>query len=339
MRQLIFVSAILFLISGRTTAQCCSGGTGSPIAGGASQGVLSLHQLELNTNFQFIDTDRFFSGSARDTAKYFDRFRSFYQYFRVAYGVSERLTFSVEMGNYLLKEEIGLNNDPARTYSSSGFGDLIIFPRYEVFNRNRFGRSSELTVGFGFKIPLGSYNDSTGNIEPFSGTTYYVTNPQGVQVTSGANDIIVYLFYSRGFPKTDLRVFATALYIGKGWNPLGEKLGDYVSLGLFASKLLTPGLGATLQIRGEWTDAMTVNPNILMYSYPNYDPQATGYKKVFVSPQLNLTLGNITLFAIADIPLYQYVNRTQVGSTYQFTAGLSFRVMKRSSLPDFLQES
>ncbi len=339
MKHIIFVSAFLFLISGTVNGQCCSGGTGSPIAGGASQGVLSLHQLELNTNFQFIDTDRFFTGSARDTNKYFDRFRSLYQYFRIAYGVSDRLTFSVEMGNYLLKEEIGLNNDPARTYSSSGVGDLIIFPRYEVFNRNRFGRTSELTLGLGFKIPLGSYNDSTGNVEPFSGMTYYVTNPQGVQVTSGANDIIFYLFYSRGFPKTDLKVFATALYIGKGWNPLGEKLGDYASLGLFASKSLTPGLGATLQVRGEWTDAMKVNPNILMFSYPNYDPEATGYKKVFLSPQLNLTLGMFTLFAIADIPLYQHVNKTQVGSTYQFTAGLSFRVFTKSSPPEFLQDS
>ena len=163
---------LLFITGGQNiNAQCCAGGSGSPIAGGASQGVLLERQVELNTNFQFINTDKFYTKDSPDTAKYFDRFHSTYQYFRLAYGVTKHFTMSIETGNYFIKEESGLHNNPATTYSSKGIGDLILFPRYDLINLTEEKRRTEVTVGLGYKIPLGSYNDSTGNVEPFSGMT------------------------------------------------------------------------------------------------------------------------------------------------------------------------
>lgn len=315
------------VISNDTQAQCCSGGAGSPIAGGYSQGVLSGRQVEINTNFRFVNTDQFYTGDKKDTAKYFDSFRSAYQYFRLAYGVTEKLTMSIETGNYFYKEEIGLNNDPARTYSSAGFSDLLLFPRYEVYRKTKNERTTELTLGLGVKIPIGSYNDSTGNVEPFSGSTYYVTNPQAVQLTTGANDVIFYLFYLKTLGKKDFKVFANTFYILKGWNPLGEKMGDYASVSLFVSRSFVRNLGTTLQIRGEWMNEMSVNKDILMYAYPNYDPFATGYKKVFVIPQVSYSVGKFTFFALADLPVYQYVTKTQVATELQITAGASFRFL------------
>ncbi|MBK6446546.1 MAG: hypothetical protein IPG90_14115 [Bacteroidetes bacterium] len=324
--QFILILLCLFLPWRQSaSAQCCAGGSGSPIAGGASQGVLLERQVELNTNFQFITTDKFFSKDSPDSAKYFDRFHSTYQYFRLAYGVTKHFTMSVETGNYLEKEEIGLHNNPATTYSSKGIGDLILFPRYDLINLTEEKKRTELTVGLGYKIPLGSYNDSTGNVEPFSGTSYYVTNPQAVQLTSGAQDVIFYLFLFRGYPQKNWRFFCNGFYIKKGWNPLGEKMGDFASVGLFAGKTFFDKLGVTLQLRGEWMDKMQLNKNILLYAYPNYDPEATGYKKVFFTPQLSFTKGKFTVYGLYDLPVYQYVTKTQVGSELQVTVGLSFR--------------
>jgi hypothetical protein len=331
MRNLLLTIAGLFACQVNLLAQCCSGGSGSPIAGGISQGVIMEQQFELNTNYQFISSNRFFTGSKPDTNKYFDKFSSTYQYFRIAYGLSSKLMLSVETGYYLNKEEVGLHNDPTKTYSTSGLSDLIIFPRYDVLNRSTLKTKTEITLGLGYKIPLGSYNDSTGNIEPFSGNTYYVTNPQAVQLTSGAQDIIFYSFFYRGYPIKNFRVFANALYIKKGWNPLGEKIGDFASLSLFAGKTFYNKLGATLQVRGEWVDQMKLNKEILLYAYPNYDPEATGYKKIFVTPQLSYTRGKISMYALADLPVYQYVNKTQVGSQLQITAGLSYRFFAMKS--------
>ena len=39
---------------------CCSGGSGSPIAGGASQGVLQDRQVEISANYQYLSTNKFF---------------------------------------------------------------------------------------------------------------------------------------------------------------------------------------------------------------------------------------------------------------------------------------
>jgi hypothetical protein len=327
MRVLFLTLACIIVFSKFSFGQCCAGGSGSPVAGGTSQGVLLKNQLELNTNFQFIKSDKFFTGSKTDTAKYFDEFRSSYQYFRFAYGVTPEFTMSVETGNYFLKEETGLYNDPSRTYRSKGFADLIIFPRYKVFNYCTGRTTNEITLGLGYKIPIGKYNDSTGRVEPFSGTTYYITNPQAVQMTSGAQDVIFYAFLFRGYTEKNFRVFANLMYVKKGWNPLGEKMGDYASVGIFAGKTFFKHLGTTLQLRGEWVDKMRLNENILMYAYPNYDSEATGYRKVFVTPQLSYSINNFTLYAFSEIPVYQYVTKTQVGTKYQFMAGLSYKLI------------
>ncbi len=325
MKSCLFLFLCLLVHFKFSFAQCCAGGSGSPIAGGASQGVLLERQVELNTNFQFINTSQFYKGDSRDKFKYFDNFSSSYQYFRLAYGVTYNFTMSLETGYYFSKKEIGLNKNPSTTYSSSGIGDLIIFPRYDIINRTEEDHRTELTLGLGYKIPLGSYNDSTGNIEPFSGEIFYVTNPQAVQLSTGAQDIIFYLFGSRTYSLKNVRIFANALYIKKGWNPIGEKLGDYASIGLFFGKTFFEKLGVTLQVRGEWVDKMKLNETILLNAYPNYDPEATGYKKIFIAPQLSFTHGKFAAYVLTDIPVYQYVTQSQIGSQFSATVGLSYR--------------
>lgn len=304
---------------------CCSGGSGSPIAGGASQGVLLDRQMEVSSSFQYINTDKFYRGDSRDSASYFDRFSSQYLYTRVAYGVTKDFTMSVETGYWINKTQVGLHKSD--TMTSSGIGDLILFPKYDVINHVAENKRVELTLGLGFKIPLGKYNDSAAWVEPFSGHTYYITKPLSVQTSSGANDIIFYSFVSRSWPDQKFRLFANGLYIHKGWNPVGEKLGDYASIGLFAGKSFKNNFSLTLQVKGEWVDKMKLNNTVLLYAYPNYDPFATGSRKAFIVPQVSYSLKGFTVFALTDVPVYQYVINTQVGTKVQFTAGLSYRFL------------
>src|ERR1035437_9330519 len=320
---------ILFLASLHTCViygQCCAGGSGSPIAGGASQGVLQERQVELSTNFQFLYSDKFYKRDKPDTSRTFDSFGSTYEYFRLAYGVSKNLTMSVESGYFFNKKETGLNNNPVTTYQTKGVGDLILFPRYDVINWTEEKHRTEVTVGLGYKIPLGSYNDSSlaGYAFPYPGYTFpgkaiYVTKPTSVQLSSGAQDLIFYTFVFRGYTEQNFRIFANAMYIKKGWNPNGEKLGDFASVGLFAGKSFFNHLGITLQARYEIVGRMQINDNILMFGNPsNYYPEATGYKKVFFTPQVSYTNGKFTVYVSRDFQIYQYLNTspyyTQVGS-------------------------
>lgn len=304
---------------------CCSGGSGSPIAGGASQGVLNKRQLELAANYQFIQTSKFYAKD-KDTARLFDNLSSNYLYTRLAFGVTKDFTMSVESGYFFNKTIVDTNfvyNN--KRINSSGIGDLILFPRYDIYNKKSDSSVTEITVGLGYKIPLGMHNDSMVNYIDTKGVKSYGIAPPTVQPTNGSHDFIFYAFFFKGFPRKKFRVFANALYVKKGWNSLGEKFGDYASVGLFGSATFFKRLGVTLQVKGEYMDKMQAAKKVNLLARYNVDIRSTGGRKVLFVPQLSYSYKNLSVYALTEIPLYQYVNGAQVGSQYQVTAGVSYR--------------
>lgn len=316
---IVFIAGKGLLASG----QCCSGGSGSPVAGGTSQGVLMDKQIELNTNYQFVQTDAFFKGD-KAAPKFFKYYKSQYLYSRVAMGLTPKFTLSLEMGYWINRYQKELYND--EHYETKGVSDLIIFPRYNILDKKLKNGNVEVTVGTGFKIPLGKYNASVKRIEPFSGSSYYLVKPISVQQSSGSQDLLLYGFGLRNFSKQKIKVFMNAIHILKGWNPIGEKQGDFTSAAIFLSKTLNLRFTGLLQLRGEFTAPMKINETMLNFAYPNYDPKATGYRKLFISPQITfVNRKKVMVYALADIPVYQYLFETQAGSQYQLMAGISYR--------------
>lgn len=310
---------------------CCSAGSGSPIAGGTSQGVLQDRQFEVNLNYQHLSSKKFLDGN-KPEKKFLDAYSSNFIYTRLSYGLTKSFTVSLEGGYYLNRTQIGL--DKRDTLQSSGISDIVIFPRYTVFSRNRENTRDEITVGLGYKMPVGKYNDSARLIEPYSGDEYYLTMPPAVQPTSGSNDVIFYLFAFRGYPHHNFRVFTNMLYIRKGWNPQGIKFGDYASISVFAGKTLFNKVGATLQVKGEWIDQMRYNKSLYNFAYYNFDVLATGMKQVCIVPQLSYSINSFTVYVLSEFPVYQYVNKVQVASQYLHTIGLTYRFFTYSDKSD-----
>lgn len=316
------VLGIILFSSQYLFSQCCGGGGGSPIADGASQGVLLEKQIEINSNYQYINTHKFLNGDV-PSDNYLARYYSQYVYSRIAYGVTKNFTMSVESGYYINKTQYGLKY--ADTIASKGLGDLLLFPKYDIYNHSDGKRTTEITLGLGFKIPIGPYNDSLLLFHnPVTGVNIYDKKPPAVQPTTGSQDIVFYGFFLRGYPSKNFKVFANILYIRKGWNPEGEKFGNYLSVGLFASKKIITNLMGALQLKYESIDRMQRYKYLPM---PNYDPAATGSKKIALVPQLNYSMlhGKLTCYVMSEIPLYQFVNNVQVASQYLTTLGLSYR--------------
>ncbi|MFI5221475.1 MAG: hypothetical protein ACHQK8_04045 [Bacteroidia bacterium] len=335
MRYLILLS-FSFLISKSTFSQgCCSGGSGSPIAGGASQGVLLKGQVELGANYQYANSDKFYSGD-KDTASLLKSLSSNYLYLRIGYGITEKLSLSIEGGYFFDKTLVGLHPDDPyvidNTKKSSGVSDLIIFPRYDVFNHTNEDFHTEVTLGVGLKIPIGKYYDSIVTFnDPSIPLKISLLMPPTVQPSTGAYDFIFYGFALNEFKHAKFKVFANALYIRKGWNSLGEKFGDYTSVGLFAGKTFFKKLGVTLQLKGEWIGPLQLVPDAIP-SLMNVDPASTGSKKISFVPQLSYNFKSFTLYSMCDLPLYQYMNGLQIGSKYLITTGLSYRFMPMKNL-------
>lgn len=323
MRFLLIISFSIFCTDLILAQGCCSGGSGSPIAGGASQGVLLDRQMEIAANYQYIGTHKFYSKD-HDTAALFDNLSSNYLYLRCAYGVTKDFTMSIESGYFTNKTLIGL--DKRDTTTSSGIGDLIFFPRYDIYNHTTENTRTEITLGLGYKIPLGKHDDSTVvYTNPTTGKKYYTISAPTVQPTSGSQDFIFYAFLFRGYPIKKIQFFANSLYVKKGWNSLGEKFGDYASLGLFAGKTIFRKTSITLQVKGEWVGKMQAAKNVDLLANYNIDITSTGGRKVLFVPQISYNRKAFIIYATSEIPLYQYLNGTQVGSQYQFTAGVSYR--------------
>ena len=178
--RLLIISFFTLILNTTVFSQgCCSGGAGSPIAGGAATGVLQENQMEISINYQNNSSNKFFAEN-RDTTSLFNNLNSDYLFFRVDYGLSKKLTLSVASGYFLDKSKIGKDN--ADTISSNGVGDLIIFPRYSIYNKTASFKRTALVIGLGLKIPLGSHNDTT-NLGSY-GIDNYQMNPPMLQTTN-----------------------------------------------------------------------------------------------------------------------------------------------------------
>ena len=325
--RLLIISFFTLILNTTVFSQgCCSGGAGSPIAGGAATGVLQENQMEISINYQNNSSNKFFAAN-RDTNSLFNNLNSDYLFFRVDYGLSKKLTLSVASGYFLDKSKIGKDNSD--TISSNGVGDLIIFPRYSIYNKTANFKRTAVVIGLGLKIPLGSHNDTT-NLGSY-GIDNYQMNPPMLQTTNGSQDLMFNSFFFREYQKSKLRLFISSLYVKKGYNSLGIKYGDYTSVGFFASKTFFYRWGVTAQLKAEKIDQIKVANNIEEWDLLEYSitPESTGSKKWFFIPQLSYSKNGLTVYATSEIPLYQYLNGTQIGSQNQFTVGVNYRFLTK----------
>ena len=314
---------------------CCSGGAGSPIAGGAATGVLQENQMEISVNYQYNKSNKFFTES-KDTVGSFDNFNSDYLFLRADYGLSKRLTMSIASGYFLNKSQVMDPELDTLTISSKGFSDLILFPRYDIYNKTKNGIRTEITLGLGLKIPLGSHTDSTETVPGV-----WDVSPPITQLSTGSQDLMFYSFFFKDYQKQKLRIFVNSLYIRKGYNSLGLRFGDYSSIGIFASKSIYRKWGIIGQIKGEMIQEMELGKVFddvedWIVDEWRVKQNYTGSKKLFFIPQISYSQNGITVFATSEIPLYQHLNGTQVGSQHQFTIGINYRFLTKECESEIL---
>jgi hypothetical protein len=59
---------------------------------------------------------------------------------------------------------------------------------------------------------------------------------------------------------------------------------------------------------------------------------SSGSKKIFMIPQLSYSLNNFSFFFSYEIPLYQNIYGTQIGSKEKITFGLSYRLLSKQEI-------
>lgn len=195
---------------------------------------------------------------------------------------------------------------------TSGIGDGVVLAKYNF--RNGIGLNSDLILGLGTKIPLGSSTE---------------TNEQGIvynadlQPGSNAWDVIYWLATNKSFDfrpsmNFSLRGAFRATGVNDSYfNTTSYEFGDELQLHLGAADQFTMG-----NVLG--------NPS-LFFLYRNagqdkiggFDLPNTGGEWVFIVPSFGVTFGgNTTALVKANLPLYSNVEGTQLTPSYRLTAGV-----------------
>ena len=320
MRVITLVFILCFYFNESSGQGCCSGSSGNPIAGGVSSGVLQENQIEFSSNYQYTFSDKFFSGT-QDTINLFDNLNSDYLFLKTEYGVNKRITLSISAGYYFNKAQVG----GIKPTKSNGLADIIIFPRINVLNKDMPFNRTEITLGVGVKAPLGTHKDSSLIIPSIN---YWEINPPITQLSSGAYDLLLYSFFLREFKLQKIKIFSSILHINKGFNSLDQKMGNYSSFAIYISKILDNNIGSALQVKAEEIKKMDAG-NV----WNSEDLEASsGSNKIFLIPQLSYSLNNFSFFGSYEIPLYQNINGTQIGSKEKITFGFSYRFLTKKKI-------
>ncbi len=203
---------------------------------------------------------------------------------------------------------------------TKGIGDAVILAKYAI--PDILGTSSVLNVGLGAKVPLGKSDLTTE--EGF----LLVAD---LQPGSGAWDALGWLSVSKGLsfrPSATVSGSFTYRLTGKNTSYLNNS-----SVYQF---------GNVLQTNVGYTDQFLLfntifNPG-LIFKYRNASNDKidgsklpnTGGEWVFVRPELSVLLTpSIAISSRLELPIYSYVDGTQLTPTLRFTAGISFTQKKK----------
>lgn len=315
MRLGIFIVLLLagFNVSAQT---CCSGGV--PLSNNLGLPNEGRGVLLLGVNYDYNSLNTLNAGSGRlddDSRK------------RVTNSVLLNLGYAFT--DNLSAETLFTWVNQTRTISqfgnenfteTSGIGDAVFLLKYAI--PNVLGASSQINLGLGTKAPLGKSD---------------ITTAQGIQLTadlqpgSGAWDGLGWVSFSKGVgfrPSATISASFTYRLTGKNNSYLNN-----VSVYEF---------GNALQANLGYTDQFLlfntiVNPG-LIFKYrkagidkiDNSDIPNTGGEWVFIRPEFSIQLSpSIALHTRFELPIYSYVDGTQLTPTSRFTTGFSFKLNKK----------
>lgn len=199
-----------------------------------------------------------------------------------------------------------------------GIGDGVVLLKYN--KTNFFNQINNLGVGLGAKVPLGATDKKSDR--------GILLNPD-LQPGSGAWDLIFWSLYKQSFsfrPSADFSLSFIYRYTGTNKNYLdattyrfGQEFQwflNYSDQFLLHKTLINPGL--SIKYRQASQD------EIGGISLSN-----TGGKWVSLVPKIDIELNSkFNLLSKVEIPIYSYVDGTQLTPTYRITIGLFYTFSK-----------
>ena len=278
-----------------------------------TQGAWTEPGLRLNLRYEYTDQDQLRSGADKvepgGVPGTHDELRTLNRNMQVGvdYAINPAWAISVQVP-VVQRDHRHVHNDVPPEYeawSLTGLGDLRLSGRYQT----ALGNHATAGVQFGLKLPTGKFDETNDlgllaerSLQPGSGTTDALLGAYSYHHLEGA---------------------ATTLLVQGLWQrPLAERddyqSGQQVTLDVGLRYALTRDLNAQLQLNLLWKDR---DQGL------NAEPDDSGGRSMFLSPGASYAMTtHMRLYGFVQLPLYQYVNGTQLTADWSAVAGISWRM-------------
>lgn len=312
---IIFLCSIFSLTKAQT---CCSGGIPLSNNLGLSQEEKGIFQIGINYDYNYLNTLNSGDQKLNDNAR-----------LRITH--SALVNFGYSITNNLSVEGLFTWINQRRKITqfgnenldvTSGIGDAVLLIKYGF--TNFIGKNSNLSLGLGTKIPLGSSTK---------------TNKQGItlnadlQPGSNAWDIIYFSQVSKQFNFRPSFIGSARLiyrfpgtntsYFGDSTYQFGEELQAFLSFSdqfIILKTLFNPNI--TFKYRNAQQDKIG-----------GFDIDNTGGNWISIIPSLSTNISPKIIFTTKiELPIYSNVDGTQLTPTYRITSGVLIKLNRKPDL-------
>ncbi len=290
---------------------CCSGGV--PISNQIGVRPADKHQLTIRGTYDGNFLNSFYNGSDKLDDTNVKRFSQTI-FLQGIYGISERLSINAMMAYVHHTRTVTSAYAEAPPTKVSGIGDAILLAQYKLV---RFRESSIYITG-GLKIPTGNSEMKNEN---------GIILPADLQPGTGSWDLILSSGYIKNhFIRPSMSFTSTIVakinsysdrYAGQQQYKYGNDFQFLLGITdsfILRNIILNPGLLFRL-----WhTSPDKIDDNF----FPN-----TGGTWIYLAPSLNVQFNSyISGFASAEIPVFQFLEGTQLSTTIRFALGFQLNI-------------
>lgn len=316
----VIVRVILFLLlfnNNSYSQTCCSGGVPLSANIGLPAGEKGAWQFFLSYDYNQLKTLK--SGNIELDDDLRERLTQSIL-FQTGYTFSNRLSADLFL-SYVRQERHIFSNLGTNSTITNGIGDGVLLIKYNILPEHA---TTTALAGIGPKIPFGATDKTSEN---------GIALPADLQPGSGAWDAVFWATFSRslGF-RPSMSVSVTSTYRATGVNPdyLGSieyEFGDDLQfIAGLADRFVLGG--------GIWDPSISFRYRKAQRDKNNgVEIDATGGEWVFLQPGLKYSFSpELSVNASVEIPIYSFVNNTQLTPTSRFTVGVYYKLNKKIKL-------
>jgi hypothetical protein len=209
------------------------------------------------------------------------------------------------------------DSDPAlvttESFSANALGDIKIIGRYRW--NTGLDNQSGMGIKFGLKMDTGR--------KDFRLNTGALPGEAALQPGNGSTDLILGAFWSQSSPASAWSWFTQGSIQNSIASSAQFRPGNQINLDAGTRYAFNQVLSGLFQLNLQWNDMDTGSAAALS---PLTQEASSGMKVVSLTPGASYAFAPDTqLYALLQVPVYQYVNGEQLTANYSVSTGISHR--------------